>query len=180
MIRQGFKMLRFRAICTAVVFVCVSGQVLADAQSQAADAETFLMLANADKLATPVFSQVQQMFAQRFAQANAPESKKALLETYQAKANAVLEKAVGWNQVKPEMVKLYMANFSEAELKELITFYRSSLGKKMMEKMPALGAQSAQISQKRLETAVPEVNKLLAEMTKQLEPAGANADAKKP
>lgn len=173
-------MTRFRAICTAVVFVCASGQVLADAKSQAANAEQFLLMAHADKLATPVFAQVQQMFAQRFAQANGPASKKALLESYQAKANAVLEKAVGWKQVKPELVELYASSFSESELKELIVFYQSPLGKKLMEKMPALSAQSAQLTQKRLETAVPEVNKLLAEMTKQLEPATAKPDAKKP
>jgi uncharacterized protein len=173
-------MTRFRAICTAVVLVCASGQVLADGKSQAANAEQFLLMAHADKLATPVFAQVQQMFAQRFAQANGDASKKALLESYQAKANAVLEKAVGWKQVKPQLIELYASSFSESELKDLIVFYQSPLGKKLMEKMPALSAQSAQLTQKRLETAVPEVNQLLAEMTKQLEPAAAKPDAKKP
>ena len=88
-------MTRFRALCTAALLVCASGQVMADAKSHAADAEKFLILAHADKLAVPVYAQVQQMFAQRFAQAKAPESKKALLESYQAKANVALEKAVG-------------------------------------------------------------------------------------
>lgn len=171
-------MTRFRALCTAVLLVCASGQVMADAN---ADAEKFLLLAHADKLATPVYAQVQQMFAQRFAQANAPESKKALLESYQAKANAVLEKAIGWDKVKPDFIKLYTSTFTESELKELIKFYESPLGKKMMEKMPSLGAQSAQMSQARLETAVPEVNKLLADMMAQLQPAAAaKPDAKKP
>jgi hypothetical protein len=175
----GLTMTRFRAICTAVLFVCASGHVLADAKSQAADAEKFLLLAHADKLATPVFAQVQQMFAQRFAQAGGSDSKKALLETYQAKANAVLEKAVGWKQMKPEMVALYTSNFTESELKELIEFYQSPLGKKLMEKMPALSGQSAQLTQKRIETVVPEVNKLLAEMMSQLEPAAAKPAAAK-
>ena len=80
-------MTRLRAICTAVALVCASGQVFADAASHAASAETFLKLAHADKLGTPVYMQVQQMFAQRFEQTKAPASKKALLETYQAKAN---------------------------------------------------------------------------------------------
>jgi hypothetical protein len=45
--------------------------------------------------------QVQQMFAQRFEQTKAPESKKAVLESYQAKANAALDQAIGWNKLKP-------------------------------------------------------------------------------
>ena len=86
-------MTRLRAICTAVALVCASGPVLADTASHNASAEAFLTLAHADKLGTPVYMQVQQMFAQRFEQTKAPESKKATLETYQAKANAALEEA---------------------------------------------------------------------------------------
>ena len=173
-------MTRFRALCTAVVLVCACGQVMADAKSHAADAEKFLLLAHADKLAVPVYAQVQQMFAQRFAQANGPAAKKALLESYQAKANAVLEQAVGWNKIKPDLIKLYTTNFSEAELKGLIEFYQSPLGKKVMEKMPALSQQSAQMTQGHLEKAVPQVNKLLAEMLAQIEPAAAKPAAKQP
>ncbi|GGJ89710.1 DUF2059 domain-containing protein [Pseudomonas matsuisoli] len=140
----------------------------ADARSHQAEAERFLQLAQADKLTVPVYAQVQQMFAQRFEEAKAPESKKATLERYQAKANTALDKAVGWNQIKPDMVKLYTTNFSEAELQQLITFYQSPLGKKVMQQLPALNAQSAQIAQARLEKAVPEVNGLMEQMSKEL------------
>ncbi len=160
-------MTRLRAICTAVALVCASGQVFADTASHT---ETFLKLANADRLGAPVYAQVQQMFAQRFAETKAPASKKALLETYQAKANTALDQAIGWNKLKPEMVKLYTANFTESELKDLVAFYQSPLGKKVMTKMPELAQQSAQLTQSKLESAVPVVNKLLADMTAELEP----------
>lgn len=163
-------MTRFRALCTAALLVCATGQVMADAKSHAADAEKFLILAHADKLAVPVYAQVQQMFAQRFAESNAPQSEKAVLETYQAQANAALEQAVGWDKLKPDMVKLYTSNFNEQEMKDLIRFYESPLGKKVLEKMPTLTAQSAQLTQGKLEAAVPKVNQLLAEMTTKLTP----------
>ena len=163
-------MTRFRALCTAALLACASGQVMADAKSHAADAEKFLILAHADKLEVPVYAQVQQMFAQRFAESNAPQSEKAVLETYQAQANTALEQAVGWDKLKPDMVKLYTSNFNEQEMKELIRFYESPLGKKVLEKMPTLTAQSAQLTQGKLEAAVPKVNQLLAEMTAKLTP----------
>jgi hypothetical protein len=153
------------ALC---LFGAATTNVLADAKSHQAQAERFLQLAQADKLTVPVYAQVQQMFAQRFAEANAPEAKKATLERYQAKANAALDKAVGWNQIKPDMVKLYTSNFSEAELDQLITFYQSPLGKKVMQRLPALNAESAQIAQARIEKAVPEVNGLMEQMGKEL------------
>ncbi|MDB6143398.1 MAG: hypothetical protein JWP80_2442 [Pseudomonas sp.] len=175
-------MTRLRALCTAVALVCASGQVFADPASHAASAETFLKLAHADKLGTPVYMQVQQMFEQRFVETKAPESKKATLETYQAKANAALDSSIGWDKLKPDMVKLYTSNFTEAELKDLIAFYQSPLGKKVQAKMPELAQQSAQLTQGKLEAAVPVVNKLLADMTAELDPSkgAAPAPAKKP
>ena len=94
-----------RLLSSALLLAALSGQALADAASHAANAEQFLKLARADKLTVPVYAQVQQMFAQGFAQAKAPEAKKAVLERYQAKANAELDKAVGWPVLKPELVK---------------------------------------------------------------------------
>ncbi len=171
-------MTRLRAICTAVALVCASGQVLADTASHNASAEAFLTLAHADKLGTPVYMQVQQMFAQRFEQTKAPESKKAVLETYQAKANAALDQAIGWNKLKPDMVKLYTSNFSESELKEPGCVLSVATGQESPEKMPQLTQQSAQMTQAKLESAVPVVNKLLDDMTNELAPKGA-APAKK-
>ena len=173
-------MTRLRALCTAVALVCASGQALADTASHNASAEKFLVMAHADKLGTPVYMQVQQMFAQRFEQTKAPASKKAVLDTYQAKANAALDQAIGWNKLKPDMIKLYTSTFSESELKDLVAFYQSPLGKKVLEKMPQLTQQSAQMTQAKLESAVPVVNKLLADMTAELEPKAAAPAKKKP
>lgn len=168
---QSFRTSGLRALglCGTLSLALLSGQASADSASHAAKAERFLELVNADRIAVPVYAQVQQMFAERFAQTQAPESKRALLESYQSKADAALEKAIGWKKVKPDLVALYTATFSEAELTQLNEFYESELGKKMLTQLPQLNARSAQITQAKLEGAVPQVNKLLAEMTAELD-----------
>lgn len=163
------SMLRVFSVCTALILSLASVAANADQASHARNAERFLQLANADRLAVPVYAQVQQMFAQRFAETQAPENKKALLERYQAKANTALDQAIGWKKLEPELVSIYTSQFTERELAELIEFYESPLGKKMLDKLPELNARSAQLTQKKLEVAVPEVNKLLAEMTAELD-----------
>ncbi|WDY59316.1 DUF2059 domain-containing protein [Pseudomonas sp. PSKL.D1] len=170
-------MTRLRVLCAAVALACASGQVLAATASHNAAAEKFLTLANADKLGTPVYMQVQQMFAQRFAQTKAPASKQSVLESYQAKANAALDSAIGWNKLKPKMVDLYTQTFTEQELKDLVKFYESPLGKKVLTQMPKVTQQSAQLTQQSLEPAVPVVNKLLDDMTKELDPNAGKAAA---
>jgi len=165
--------LRTLSLCSALVLAIASAPTLAASASHEAKAERFLELVNADRLTVAVYAQVQQMFAQRFAEAQAPESRKAVLERYQTKADAELDKAIGWGKLKPEMVDLYAAEFSEKELAELIAFYQSPLGSKVLTKLPQLNAHSARLTQAKLEGAVPHVNKLLADMTAEL-------DTKKP
>ncbi|MCQ4264302.1 hypothetical protein CXK91_00015 [Stutzerimonas stutzeri] len=160
---------RIQALRCAMLFICASSSAFADNAGHERSAERFLQLANADRLAVPVYAQVQQMFAQRFAETQAPENKKAMLERYQAQANAALDKAIGWDKLKPDLVSLYTSHFSEAELNQLIDFYQSPLGKKMLTKLPELNARSAQLTQVKLEAVVPEVNKLLSDMTAELE-----------
>ncbi|MBF7729455.1 DUF2059 domain-containing protein [Pseudomonas sp. N040] len=161
-------MLNVRAVFAALLLTLISTQAMADAASHAAAAKQLLKLVNADQIASPWYGQVNQMFAQRFAEAQAPESKKAVLESYQAKADATLDKAVGWDKLEPEMVKLYTGGFSEAELKELIAFYQSPLGQKVLKQMPALFSESMKMTQTRLEPVVPQVNQLLEQMSKEL------------
>ncbi|MBD7977887.1 DUF2059 domain-containing protein [Serpens gallinarum] len=161
-------MVRLNVLMATVVLTLAAAPVVADTASHAAQVEQFLKLARADRMSVPVHAQVQQMFAQRFAQAKAPADKQAVLERYQAKADALLEGAVGWETLKPDMIKLYGQHFSERELKELNAFYQSALGRKVLDTMPELTAQSAQLAQARLESVVPEVNKLLEEMGKEL------------
>lgn len=76
---------------------------------------------------------------------------------------------LGWDKLKPDLVALYTSQFSETELNQLIAFYESPLGKKMLSKLPELNARSVQLTQVNLESAVPEVNNLLSEMTAELE-----------
>jgi hypothetical protein len=158
-----------RTLC-GVALLAGSAHVLADASSHAAEAERFLQLTRADKMTVPVYAQVQQAFNQRFAE-HPNKGKEALLERYQAKANASLDKVVGWDKLKPEMVQLYTRSFTEQELKDLNAFYQSPLGRKMMDKLPALTMDAAQLTQKRLMQAAPEVNKLLTELSAELAPA---------
>lgn len=113
---------RVQTLRAAALFICISSSAFADSASHAGSAERFLQLANADRLAVPVYAQVQQMFAQRFAEAQAPDTKKALLERYQAQANTALDKAIGWDKLKPDLVALYTSQFSETELNQLIDF----------------------------------------------------------
>lgn len=158
---------RFR-LTALILLAALSSAALAATEKHMQYAEKLLELTHADRLAVPVYAQVQQMFADRFVEAKASANKQALLESYQAKANATLDTAIGWGQLKSSLIKLYTEEFNEPELKQMVDFYQSDLGRKMLAKLPKLNHASAQMAQTRLEQVAPEVNKLLDEMTADL------------
>ena len=146
-------MTRLRAVFS-LLLLFASGPLLAASASHAAEAKRFVELTRVDKLAVPAYMQVRQMFAQRFAQAGGSEAQKAVLERYQAQADTALDKVVGEGKLDEALVALYTDAFSEAELKELLAFYQTPVGRKVLEQMPQLMAHSAQLTQARLQQAL--------------------------
>jgi hypothetical protein len=161
-------MLKHRLLCAFTMLLCLAPRAFADAASHAAEAEKFLKLTSAEQIARPYYAQVEQMFAMRFAELQAPAEKRAVLDTYIGRADGLLDQAVGWNKIKPELVGLYVSNFTEAELKELITFYQSPVGSKMMKTMPKVYSDSMLLTQEKLEPLVPQLEQLLEQMSKEL------------
>ena len=68
-----------------------------------------------------------------------------------------LGKYMSWASLKDDMAKIYMSEFSETELNELNKFYQTPLGKKTVQRMPALMAKGAEMGQKRIQEHLPEL-----------------------
>ncbi len=70
-----------------------------------------------------------------------------------------------------EVVRLYIASFSESELRELIAFYRSPIGQKALEKMPELMQKGMAIGQKLAQDNMPELQAAIAARKRELDKA---------
>ena len=68
-----------------------------------------------------------------------------------------------WPVIKAEYVKIYRDLFSEAEIRELIAFYRTPIGEKLIALTPELSARTGQIVQKRLTENQPELMRRIME-----------------
>lgn len=153
----------------AALLLSLPAFVQAADSAHVAAAERFLQLAHADQLAAPVYGQVQQAFARRFAE-DGGAGREAVLERYQAQANAALDRRLSWKELRPQMIALYTETFSQQELQELIRFYESAVGSKMLQKMPVLSAEAARLTQERVLEVAPEVNRMLNQMSAELAP----------
>ena len=80
----------------------------------------------------------------------------------------LITNTVNWDKIKPQMTDLYVSNFSENEINDMLAFYRSPTGKKFVEKMPVIMQKSMEIGQKQSRTMIPKLNRLLEQMKKEL------------
>jgi hypothetical protein len=54
---------------------------------------------------------------------------------------------IKWADIRPKMVDLYVKEFSEQELKDLLAFYQTPVGKKAITSLPVIMRQGATIGQ---------------------------------
>ena len=58
-------------------------------------------------------------------------------------------KYVNYNELIEKLIPVYTKHFTEQEIESLITFYRSTTGKKMIDKMPLILQESMEIGRMR-------------------------------
>jgi len=68
-----------------------------------------------------------------------------------------LNKHMSYQQLKPELVNIYAKAFSDEELQEIITFYKSTTGAKSINLLPDLMQQSAQLGATRVRENIAEL-----------------------
>ena len=71
----------------------------------------------------------------------------AAIEEIRAAVTHWYNTEIKWDEIKPKLVDIYVKEFSEQELKELLAFYQTPTGKKSLVKLPALFQQGAAIGQ---------------------------------
>jgi hypothetical protein len=84
-----------------------------------------------------------------------------VIEIVREVVNTELARAVEQSDMKDKQVALYAKYFTHAEVKGLITFYETDLGRKTIANMPYLIREGAAIGEEWAKSAMPGVMKVL-------------------
>lgn len=68
-----------------------------------------------------------------------------------------------WDSLKAEIVEIYSREFSQSEIQELISFYETPIGKKLILKEPLLTAKMLRLIDKRVQDTSPILFQILKE-----------------
>ena len=136
----------------AAVTLLNSASLRADEASHRQATETLLGTMQMESLLNQSVDQMLQMQVQQ----------NPAIAPYQQEMKAFFGKYMSWATLKDDMVKIYMAEFNEPEVKELTAFYQTPLGKKTIQRMPALMAKGAEMGQRRVQEHLPELQATIA------------------
>ena len=159
----------FYKVILVMLVLCFSAFALADTSSHRQAAEEVLLLTGVDKLMDPLAQQIQQMQIQQLQKMNLPTEAYEIAQKYLQRINDLTARELQWERMKKDYIDLYVDVFSEPEIRELIEFYKTPLGKKMIEKTPFILRQSMQLGQQRAIKIMPEIQAITNEMIQELQ-----------
>jgi hypothetical protein len=148
-----------KALLAGGVLVLLS-TFASQAQTSPAAKSTRLKAAEDLITASNIESQMSNMYANiiNAFSAQIPEEKKAKYKTVMLN---FLSKYMSFADLKQDMTRIYAEEFTEAELKEITRFYLTPVGKKTIEKLPALQQRGIAIAQQKLQAHLPELQQTM-------------------
>lgn len=57
-----------------------------------------------------------------------------------------VERHMGWDVIRPRLLRIYGEAFTQAEIRELIGFYRSSVGRRLVAAMPEINRRTIEVT----------------------------------
>jgi hypothetical protein len=127
--------------------------VRADEKSHRAAAEELMQAANMEKL---LQASVDVALNQQI-KAN-PQ-----LAPFKDVMHKFLSKHMSYAAIKDDLIAMYVAEFTEQELKEVTAFYKTPTGRKVLEKTPTLMQKGGELGAKRVQDNLPELQKMIEE-----------------
>ncbi|MDD5499193.1 MAG: DUF2059 domain-containing protein [Dehalococcoidales bacterium] len=161
------KYLKIMALFTMFMMVfAVGGSAKADSFHDTV--EQLLLLTKQDQILEQTFEQIKPMLLQQYQLMNIPEAKAQIMHKYLGKILDVMKDEMSWDQIKEEYIQIYMAVYTEDEVRELIKFYQSPIGQKTVAEMPLLMQQSMLVSQNHLKNILPKIQEISKEMAAEI------------
>lgn len=135
--------IRPAALAVSLLAFSVAGHAQQTSVAAIQTAKEIVSIVGATALFAPLIAGVVEQAKNLFLQQNPALSKD--LNEIAAKMRGEL--APRFDELNSEVAKLYASHFSDAELKELLAFYKSPLGTKLIAEQPKVADESLRFAQ---------------------------------
>lgn len=150
--------------CLLVVGLVGNGALAEDEQAPVTEKRAAIeRLMEITKVAE-IGTQMGQLISQQIAQMSGIEANEAAARSAEIAANVIGESL---DDLMDEVIPIYEKYFTHEEILEIIAFHESPIGKKSIEVMPQLMAESMQVAQRWAMTVMPEVREKVSEQMRE-------------
>ena len=156
-------------IVSLMLVLFSAGQVCADGHRDAA--RELMNVSGTQQIMSQMQLQIESMFLNISSDSQYNEKQRAIVDSYRKQVGELLKQEMIWSRIENDIIDIYMKSFSEQELQEMIAFYKTPLGQKMIDKMPEVMLRSAEISRHQMRTVIPKVKESGQAMSEELRAA---------
>jgi hypothetical protein len=170
--------MRLRSIVIALALLFSVVIARADDASKAAKIEGFFKLAKLDQLSAQTMKQamdqVNSGMMQQITGVKLTPDQQQKSDELSQKVMKIISDAMSWDKLEPAYAKLYMDAYTEAQIDDIVAFYKSPTGQVMVEKTPTLVTQANAVVKERMSSAIPEIQKIMKDYLTQVTSAATN------
>lgn len=148
-----------------ITLLSCAAALLLSLQAQAEPAtrttiEKFLQVTEAAKMMDQAYQNMDQMTAQMLASSGLDVAKDPQVQKDMREMNALVRAELSWDKMEEPLIALYGSVFSEAELQDIIEFYQSPAGQKMLKRQPELIQGTMAMMQQQMQSLMPKIKAL--------------------
>ncbi|MEM7251207.1 MAG: DUF2059 domain-containing protein [Pseudomonadota bacterium] len=144
----------------AGVLLCVATSAAGDATTHRAAVEEYLAVTQVGKQMTDFLARIKASHLAEVERWYIPDDKQVQAREYIEKASEIVNRELGWGELREEFIAAYMDVFSEEELRGLLDFYRTPVGQAYLSKRGQLMGVGVEIARRRVQNIMPELDEL--------------------
>lgn len=122
--------------------------------------EKFLQVTEAANMMDQAYQNMDQMTTQMLPSSGLDTKRDKQIQQDMQEMNALVRAELSWDKLEEPLIALYGSVFSEAELQDIIAFYQSDAGQKMLKRQPELMQGTMVMMQEQMQTMMPKVKAL--------------------
>ncbi|MBB1338587.1 DUF2059 domain-containing protein [Pseudoalteromonas sp. SR44-2] len=153
-----------------------SSSLYAEQNTKQQKIDELIKVMNLDSMVDSMYGQVEGMMKGMSDQMGVKPSEQAIFDKYYGDMTTVLKTEMSWAKMQPMMVNVYDKHFSEQEIADMLAFYKTDTGQKILEKMPVVMQESMQMSQGLIQDAMPKIQAIAGKLSEELKASREQAN----
>lgn len=150
-------------IVLTIAFLLAVNNIFASTEQSRKIAEEIIQILDMDESFKQIASQVKEAHTQEILKLGLTEEQENLAKEYIDKVSDLFFNEFSWKGMKNEYIEIYVNTFTEEELQQVLDFYKTSVGQKILKRLPEINQKSFEIIQGKIKGVMSKLDQLTDE-----------------